>query len=205
MNCPLTKLVQFSDMNRLLSHYQLWLDNLYTRAKFADGISIIEKLGHSKRLQVMRREWINEGKPTEQQESDQDGRKYPSKENGAEMPTNTPSTTTDGLGIPSLAPAQSNGNEDGFVNFASLGDDRPEPVEGVFVNDDLFISDIGDDEPPEDDLDALLAEDSRQKGRGESVKRSRDNGRSTLESSQTDRRESFDDEMDAMLGLNDMW
>ena len=42
--------------------YQLWLDDLYPRAKFADGLAMIEKLGHTKRLQVMRREWINEGK-----------------------------------------------------------------------------------------------------------------------------------------------
>ncbi|KGM92628.1 uncharacterized protein PADG_11078 [Paracoccidioides brasiliensis Pb18] len=48
---------------RLLNFYQLWLDNLYPRAKFADGLAIIEKLGHSKRIQIMRKEWINEGKP----------------------------------------------------------------------------------------------------------------------------------------------
>ncbi|KAK2852167.1 hypothetical protein FQN49_005305 [Arthroderma sp. PD_2] len=53
---------EFSDAARLLNFYQLWLDDLYPRAKFADGLSIIEKLGHSKRLQVMRKEWIDEGK-----------------------------------------------------------------------------------------------------------------------------------------------
>ena len=45
--------------------YQLWLDDLYPRAKFADGLAIIEKLGHTKRMQTMRREWINESKPLE--------------------------------------------------------------------------------------------------------------------------------------------
>lgn len=45
--------------------YQLWLDDLYPRAKFADALAIIEKLGHTKRMQTMRREWINEGKPPE--------------------------------------------------------------------------------------------------------------------------------------------
>ncbi|CAG8024092.1 unnamed protein product [Penicillium olsonii] len=54
---------EFSDATRLLNFYQLWLDDLYPRAKFADGLSIIEKLGHSKRIQVMRREWIEEEKP----------------------------------------------------------------------------------------------------------------------------------------------
>lgn len=49
-------------MARLLNIYQLWLDDLYPRAKFTDGLAMIEKLGHTKRMQMMRREWINEGK-----------------------------------------------------------------------------------------------------------------------------------------------
>ena len=52
-------------MARLLNTYQLWLDDLYPRAKFADGLAIIEKLGHTKRMQIMRREWISEGKSKE--------------------------------------------------------------------------------------------------------------------------------------------
>ena len=56
-------------MARLLSVYQLWLDDLYPRAKFADGLAIIEKLGHTKRMQTMRREWIDEGKPRESLDS----------------------------------------------------------------------------------------------------------------------------------------
>lgn len=56
-------------MARLLNVYQLWLDDLYPRAKFADGLAIIEKLGHKKRMQTMRREWINEGKPRESLDS----------------------------------------------------------------------------------------------------------------------------------------
>lgn len=56
-------------MARLLNVYQLWLDDLYPRAKFADGLAIIEKLGHTKRMQTMRREFINEGKPQESLDS----------------------------------------------------------------------------------------------------------------------------------------
>lgn len=48
---------------KLLRFYQFWLDDLYPRAKFADGLAMIEKLGHSKRMQVMRRTWIDEAKP----------------------------------------------------------------------------------------------------------------------------------------------
>lgn len=50
-------------MAQLLRTYQLWLDDLYPRAKFADGLAIIEKLGHSKRMQVTRKTWIDESKP----------------------------------------------------------------------------------------------------------------------------------------------
>jgi replication fork protection complex subunit Csm3/Swi3 len=46
-----------------LNFYQLWLDDLFPRAKFADGLTMIERLGHSKRMQTMRREWIDEEKP----------------------------------------------------------------------------------------------------------------------------------------------
>lgn len=66
MRCRLwltSVLLQFSDAARLLNFYQLWLDDLFPRAKFADGLAIIEKLGHSKRIQTMRREWIDEEKP----------------------------------------------------------------------------------------------------------------------------------------------
>ncbi|KAL9058353.1 MAG: hypothetical protein Q9162_001808 [Coniocarpon cinnabarinum] len=40
--------------------HELWLDELFPKAKFADGLSIIEKVGHSRRMQIMRREWIDE-------------------------------------------------------------------------------------------------------------------------------------------------
>ena len=53
---------EFSDVGRMLQFYQLWLDALYPRAKFADGLAMIEKTGHSKRMQVMRKTWIDEGK-----------------------------------------------------------------------------------------------------------------------------------------------
>ena len=53
---------QFSDVTKLLNTYQLWLDDLFPKAKFADGLSIIEKLGHKKQMQMLRKEWIDEGK-----------------------------------------------------------------------------------------------------------------------------------------------
>ena len=50
-------------MARLLNTYQLWLDDLFPKAKFADGLTIIEKVGHTKSMQMRRRGWIEECKP----------------------------------------------------------------------------------------------------------------------------------------------
>jgi len=36
---------------------------LFPKANFADGLTIIEKLGHKKRIQVMRKAWIDEDRP----------------------------------------------------------------------------------------------------------------------------------------------
>ncbi|KAF2761127.1 Swi3-domain-containing protein [Pseudovirgaria hyperparasitica] len=54
---------EFSDIARLLNTYQFWLDDLYPRAKFTDALVMVEKLGHKKTIQMMRRAWIDEGKP----------------------------------------------------------------------------------------------------------------------------------------------
>jgi replication fork protection complex subunit Csm3/Swi3 len=64
---------QFTDMARLLNTYQLWLDDLFPKAKFLDGLAMIEKLGHKKKIQIYRKEWIDEGKPrTSNYEDDMD-------------------------------------------------------------------------------------------------------------------------------------
>lgn len=54
---------EFADISRLLNTYQLWLDDLYPRAKFRDALTMVEKVGHSKRMQVMRRAWLDDTKP----------------------------------------------------------------------------------------------------------------------------------------------
>ena len=54
---------EFSDISQLLNTYQLWLDDLFPRAKFRDALDMVEKVGHSKRMQVMRRAWLDGTKP----------------------------------------------------------------------------------------------------------------------------------------------
>ncbi|KAM0275022.1 hypothetical protein ACHAQH_007628 [Verticillium albo-atrum] len=54
---------EFSDAARLLTFYQFWLDDLFPKAKFLDGLAMIEKAGHKRTLQSKRIEWIDELKP----------------------------------------------------------------------------------------------------------------------------------------------
>jgi replication fork protection complex subunit Csm3/Swi3 len=68
----LTINLQFSDVAWLLGTYQVWLHELYPRAKFADGLIMIEKLGHTKRMQILRSGWIDESKPKNAEENDPD-------------------------------------------------------------------------------------------------------------------------------------
>lgn len=49
-------------MGQVLNAYQFWLDELFPKAKFADGLSIIETLGHKKTMQISRTVWIDEDK-----------------------------------------------------------------------------------------------------------------------------------------------
>lgn len=123
-----------------MNFYQLWLDDLYPRANFADGLSIIEKLGHTKRMQVMRREWIEEEKPkpfgdTINMPDSHDLPTRPSDQNGA-----------DKTEAPASGPSASN----------QVGSD----------DDDLFMPDpeaenrppVSHPEPDDDDLEDLLRE-----------------------------------------------
>ncbi|KAF2828566.1 Swi3-domain-containing protein [Ophiobolus disseminans] len=80
---------EYGDIARMLNMYQLWLDDLYPRAKFADALAMVEKVGHTKRMQMMRKDWIDEGKPrrtTEREEEDVDDiiPDAPSAEQGAD-------------------------------------------------------------------------------------------------------------------------
>jgi replication fork protection complex subunit Csm3/Swi3 len=139
--------IQFSDISMLLRTYQLWLDDLYPRAKFADGLAIIEKLGHSKQLQMMRKQWIDEAKPNPFADD--------LEPQHAPTATNPVSDT--------VPPGETNGQTEAAARIDDSMDhglptiqtDRHiEPVKQP-AEDEL-------DQPDEDELDALLAEESFQ-------------------------------------------
>lgn len=49
---------EFSDCQRMLEMYQLWLNNLYPKARFLDCAGMVERLGHKSRVIVARQGWI---------------------------------------------------------------------------------------------------------------------------------------------------
>lgn len=168
--------LQYGDIARMLNMYQLWLDDLYPRAKFADALAIIEKVGHTKRMQMMRKDWIDEGKPrraTRQDEYDE-----------GEAPEKTP------------AP-ESTEDMDG-VEQGGQGDPRPqsehqEPLH-LPTGDSAGPAESGD--PDEDELDALLAESEQP---NTTVPQ-------TLPTRPVPAQDDpFADDMEAMADMDDMW
>ncbi|KFY06365.1 hypothetical protein V492_08063, partial [Pseudogymnoascus sp. VKM F-4246] len=72
-----------SDAERLLGMYQLWLDDLYPKARFGDALKMVEKVGHRKTMGVARRGWIEEGRPG--RGGDEGGERGEGQQRGAEQ------------------------------------------------------------------------------------------------------------------------
>ena len=133
----------------------MWLDDLYPRAKFADGLAIIEKLGHKKRMQVMRKEWISESKlkRTEDVNSTRSSEQASANERRSPLKASSPDQATN-----EDAPADHDGLRGSTSNLDAAGNQIL--TSNAAAEESLFIPDGGDeeDQPPEDDLDAILAE-----------------------------------------------
>lgn len=144
----------------MLNTYQLWLDDLFPKAKFADGLAILEKVGHKKRLKVMRQEWINEDKPKPQDSdhSDDDGdfvmndARPEITSNGAEtrQPEDQSRDETD---QPRNNTAQETESESHGLDDETLYG-RPDPAPAADAGGEAT-----GDRPEKDELDQLLAED----------------------------------------------
>jgi len=127
---------EFSDMARLLNYYQMWLDNLYPRAKFADALQLVEKAGHGKRMQVMRKAWIDEGKPGYVRREDVD-----KAVDAADNAPNAEARTSEDDALPKTM------------------EQEEDPASMFFGNDNAEDGTEGADGPNDDELDALLAQD----------------------------------------------
>ncbi len=126
---------EFSDMGMLLDTYQLWLDELFPRAKFRDALSMVEKLGHSKAMQMRRRAWLDGTKPHAKSgspEPEKDGEFMMSGGLGGEGAKNGAERE-----LSPVFPVEVHANEHAVADRTAAG---------------------ADDEPDEDELDALLAE-----------------------------------------------
>ncbi|KAH6648676.1 replication fork protection component Swi3-domain-containing protein [Truncatella angustata] len=150
---------EFSDTAKLLSFYQLWLDDLYPKAKFLDALGMVEKAGHTGAMRMARMDWINEGKPKHHldENEDEDLLGRPEGRNAAKFPAR-------------VAPIFQNS---GRPKTPSILDDD------LFRDDDLYDATprnsrnnaasaatnggAGDVPGDEDDLDALMAEEEAQR------------------------------------------
>lgn len=131
-----------------MNFYQLWLDDLFPRAKFADGLSIIEKLGHSRRLQTMRREWIDEEKPRSSMDTFEDSLLETSQGNKQPL-------TSAHIGEPRT---NLEGFDDDDTN-ATVSQEKSRLDEGLFMSDDEGgQQNSNEPELEDDDLDILLRE-----------------------------------------------
>jgi len=164
---------EFSDAARLLNYYQMWLDQLYPRAKFADALQLVEKAGHTKKLQMYRKSWIDEGKPGFVRREDVElavDMRDAAQEHESFHPMQIQSSN-----IP-----QQEMEEDPTAMFFAGGNDEEEPNAGGPDDDELdaLLAQNGgiSSKPPskrvadvdsegEDDLDALLAQESSSKRR----------------------------------------
>jgi len=211
---------QYKDLTRLLNFYQLWLDDLYPRAKFADALVIIEKLGHTKGMQTMRREWIDEGKPKSSfdKELDQSRSISASTGKGSDLPIEAnrakerlgPASTPDAdIAQPQQRPQTPPGpplDADDDLYTATPGAVRVTMApskETKSSKDSLFVREdtTGPRSEEEDDLDKLLAEDAANGEQYHTDSAGGNAGRTSALPAADD----FQDEMEAMAGMDDMW
>ncbi|KAI9700714.1 MAG: chromosome segregation in meiosis- protein [Candelina mexicana] len=201
---------EYTDVARLLNIYQLWLDDLYPRAKFADGLAIIEKLGHTKRMQVMRRQWIDEGKPRTSATDDAGIHAMGTSSlvcprTGSPRSTEPSATAASANVSKPRTPTRSVAEEQDIYDVTP-GIVRAAAPAATGKCDNMFLSDDeGPDKPDDDDLDALLAEDARttdQNGKHDGIFSITKHATPKHPGLEED---NFEDEMEAMADMDDLW
>lgn len=193
-------------MARLLNTYQLWLDALYPRAKFADGLTIIEKLGHTKKLQSLRRDWINESKVqrTKNERSDHGQKEALVEERESELrqSPSTPSKEVHPHQESNPTAESTSHGEANSIRSKIIGPSTSNWPINQDPNEELFVSENeGGDQMSEDDLDGIRIEDIIDDPRT----RKSDFGVYQSSSVAIERSGAeFDDEMEAMTSMGDL-
>jgi replication fork protection complex subunit Csm3/Swi3 len=205
--------IQYSDASRLLAFYQLWLDDLFPKARFLDALAMVEKAGHKKRMQAMRMEWINEGRPRSSVHEDSifDEPSLPPREDGGRektAPRIAPIFEKTASERPKTPVQDADAEMDDIYDATPR---QPRQTQGATDSQDSLFGERpsifgpakaapADDGPPEDDLDALLAEEEMM--RAESAKAQ---PVPTASKAPAPADDNFDDEMEAMAEMDDMW
>ena len=167
---------------------------------------MIEKLGHKKGLQTMRREWINEGKPRDKFDQDKpenmarlDELRLEAKPESSPKEAGKTTPELDNLlgldvgNLYSATPKQPGKND-------KRSDNSQIEKDTLFLSDDELDLQPQDDDM--DDLDALLAEDDLRKSLNLEATMGQEQSIATKVVPKDD---NFDDEMEAMAGMDDVW
>ena len=187
---------EFSDTAKLLNYYQMWLDNLYPRAKFADALQLVEKAGHTKKMQMYRKSWIDEGKPGHIRREDMEE---------AVAQNETYDTTKDHQTSSIEAETAAADEDPASMFLGSANAPGPNSADGPDDDElDALLAEgaeiisrpqqtrQNDDCEGEDDLDALLAQEDST------------NTNKILQEAPDDVSEDYDDDLDALLQQQDI-
>ncbi|TAQ86626.1 hypothetical protein B7494_g5048 [Chlorociboria aeruginascens] len=199
---------EYSDAAKLLAFYQLWLDDLFPKARFLDALAMVEKMGHKRQLQVARMEWINEGKPKSADEDLYSEPTLPPRENedtAEKVPRIASIFDRSMTQRPKTPEVNDQDLEDLYDATPRPAHRKPaeKPAEdsqrgSIFGGGSTFGEAITtDDGPPEDDLDILLAE--------EEVLQTVTQPTQPSAASKPTQEDNFDDDMEAMAEMDDMW
>lgn len=190
----------------MLAFYQLWLDDLYPKAQFLDALAMVEKMGHKKKIITERMNWINEGKP-----------KSVHQDSLFDEPVLPPREYTDAEARTRIAPVFQSlvsqrpktpdlfGDDDEDDIYGATPKRATQPRAGGSSNTDSVYGGaqaslfgparVVDDGPPEDDLDALMAESEALLAGTENPQPSDPKNGSTAQE------DDFDDDMEAMAEM----
>lgn len=165
---------EYADITTLLNMYQLWLDDLYPKAKFKDGLTMVEKVGHSKRMQITRKAWLDATKPHAREDSPErfeDVQMSGGLGDAEDVGATAGGADDDGFGRASQQEQaggadQDHGNEDAPEEdeLDALMNENENAGTGAAPNVPSTHKAPGpfeeDSDPEEDELDALLAEEN---------------------------------------------
>ena len=207
---------QYSDASKLLAFYQLWLDDLFPKARFLDALAMVEKMGHKRQMQIARMEWINEGRPRTSVHEDSlfDQPALLAGENGGREKTASriaPIFEKTATERPKTPEADAGADEEMEDLYGATPRIARQPAQEEAEKSTFGVPSRGgslfgpakvpavDDGPPEDDLDALLAQEDMMQAES-----AMEQGPTTARKIAPQESSNFDDDEEAMADF-DMW